>query len=80
MLMFGGFDYFWIMKTLDTLVGKHYGDFVSLESTLTPRDLDNILKMLEAKKNEAELQKSLSTGGGKTSQELTPEMLRALQA
>lgn len=83
MFLFGGFNYGDILSAIDTLVYKRkYGDFLGLINNLTVKELVEILNMIQSKENEAALNGAMEAGGGQrmSDEDLTPEMIRALQA
>ena len=83
MFMFGGFDYEYILSMVDSLVyGRRYGGFLDILNNFTVKELLEVFNAIQNKENEAKLQSAIEAGGGQQmkTEELTPEMLRALQA
>lgn len=83
MFMFGGFDYEYILSMVDSLVyGRRYGGFLDILENFTVRELLEVFKAIQNKENEAKLNEAIGAGGGQqvADNELTPEMIRALQA
>lgn len=83
MFMFGGFNYGEILSMVDSLVyGRRYGGFLDIIDNFTVKDLLEVFHVIQNKENEAKLQSAVEAGGGQqvSENELTPEMLRALQA